>query len=84
MKKLYSKPSLEVEVYQLSASIAANCGNVVSLGPWAPGHETCSEYEGGFDVMGITVDSNGTSFYADGSANCDCYYTASGTGLFTS
>ena len=42
MKKQYSKPSLEVEVYQLNAAIAGNCGDVVSLGPWAPGKETCN------------------------------------------
>lgn len=89
MKKQYSKPFLEVEVYQLAASIAANCGTVVSLGPEADGKTTCAEYDDGFQVTAIhggmsLMAQNGTPFYADGSANCNCYYSSGDYGYFTS
>lgn len=85
MKKVYSKPLIEIEVYELNANIAANCGNKVSLGPEAPGHTVCSEFEDAFDVASISVYSSGTTpFYDDGSANCDCYYSSGGGNYFTS
>lgn len=86
MKKVYSKPMLEIEVYELNANIAANCGNTVSLGPEAPGHEICDEFKDAFDVVtyGLLSTENRTPFYSDGSANCDCYYSSGGAGFFTS
>lgn len=85
MKKVYSKPLMEIEVYELNANIAANCGSTVTLGPEAAGHVICEEFENAFDVASYSLRSvGGTPFYDDGSANCDCYYTSGGVGYFTS
>lgn len=94
MKKIYSKPVLEIEVYEMSADIAANCGNKVNLGPEAPGHEPCSDYTDGpgfggdddfeFFSLYTTKSAGGTPFYSDGSADCDCYYNSGGAAYFTS
>lgn len=85
MKKVYSKPQVEIEVYQLSAAIAANCGNTVTLGPYAEGKVTCDEFKDAFEVYSVTPYATGnTPFYSDNSANCDCYYSSGGAGYFTS
>lgn len=89
MKKVYAKPHVEVEVYQVDAAIAANCGQVISLGPEAPGKITCEEFEDAFDVFGVKPGvsmfaTGGTPFYADGAAHCDCYYTSGTNNYFTS
>ena len=90
MKKTYAKPVIEIEAYTLSASLAATCGNTVSLGPEAPGKTTCDEFKDAFEVVsvipgiGIMGITKNTPFYADGAANCDCYYTSGGQGYFTS
>lgn len=87
MKKIYSKPLIEIEAYELNASIAANCSTVVEFGPGAPNKPICSEFEDGFEVhsvipgVGIQSTTGGTPFYNDGSANCDCYYQ-SGSGIY--
>ena len=85
-KKIYSKPLVEIEVYELNASIASNCGNTVSLGPEAPGKTTCDEFKDAFEVFSISpyALTNGTPFYSDGAANCDCYYSSGGGSYFTS
>ena len=59
MKKEYMKPYVEVEVYELDAAIAANCGQVISLGPEAPGKEICKEFEGAFDVISLGPEAPG-------------------------
>lgn len=89
MKKPYAKPMIEIEAYELNASIAANCGDKVTLGPEAPGKEVCDEFKDAFEVFavipGIGIQSTGgTPFYNDGSANCDCYYSSGGGIYFTS
>lgn len=91
MKKTYTKPLIEIEAYELNAAIAANCGNVITLGPGIPGsleYRQCDEFKNsGFLSMipGLTIQSTGDSpFYADGAANCDCYYSSGGNGYFTS
>ena len=85
MKKAYSKPLLEIEVYELSTNIAANCGKTISLGPEAPGKEICDEFVGAFDVFSLDARvTGGTPFYSDGSARCDCYYSSGGGLYFTS
>ena len=90
MKKMYSKPLIEIEAYKLNASIAANCESVVSLGPEAPETNTCKEFKDAFEVfavipgVGIQSVSGGTPFYADGNAHCDCYYQSGGGIYFTS
>lgn len=89
MKKAYSKPVIEIEAYELSASIASSCGSKVTLGPEAPGKTTCEEFKDAFEVFavipGVGIQSTGgTPFYSDGSANCDCYYSSGGGLYFTS
>ena len=86
MKKVYSKPILEIEVYEMNADIAANCGNRVTLGPEAPGKVTCDEFKDAFEVFSLytTRSTAGTPFYSDNSANCDCYYSSGGSTYFTS
>ena len=90
MKKTYAKPVIEIEAYTLSASLAATCGNTVTLGPEAPGKITCEEFKDAYEVVsvipgiGIMSTTKNTPFYADGAASCDCYYTSGGLGYFTS
>lgn len=89
MKKAYHKPLIEIERYELNASIAANCGRVISLGPEAPGKTICDEFKDAFEVFsvipGLGIQSTGgTPFYSDNSANCDCYYSSGGGIYFTS
>ena len=89
MKKAYHKPLIEIERYELNASIAANCGRVISLGPEAPNKHICDEFKDAFEVFsvipGLGIQSTGgTPFYSDGSANCDCYYSSGGGIYFTS
>ena len=33
MRKTYFKPMVEIEAYTLKESIAANCGDIVKIGP---------------------------------------------------
>lgn len=86
MKKVYTKPVIEIEVYKLDANIAANCGTTISLGPEAPGKVICEEFKDAFDVAsyGLAKSTDNRSFYDDGSANCDCYYSSGGNSYFTS
>lgn len=91
MKKVYSKPVIEIEVYEMSADIAANCGEKVTLGPEAPGYKVCGEFETGFggddDFTSFslyTTRNGGTPFYENGAANCNCYYNSGGGMYFTS
>lgn len=85
MKRIYVKPKMDIEFYELNTSIAANCGNVVSQGPEVGGHIACEEFE---DIWGDDFSlfyqkgARQTSFYDDGS--CECYYSSSGEGYFTS
>ncbi|MGN1181743.1 MAG: hypothetical protein ACI4SR_01965 [Faecalibacillus sp.] len=87
MKKNYFKPAVEVELYELSDSIASNCNTVVTMGPDGPGYiEICEDY---YEITGETPPSTYTlsrsryniDFWTEDS--CDCYYSASGT-FFTS
>ena len=81
---------MEIEVYELNTDIAANCGLTVNLGPGVlgdPDKQLCSDYKGAFDVVTFNLSAQAegiTPFYADGAANCDCYYTSGGHGYFTS
>lgn len=86
MKKVYSKPVVEIEVYEMNTNIAANCGAPVSLGPEAPGKVTCEEFKDAFEVFSLRNARavGGTPFYDDGAANCDCYYSSGGGTYFTS
>lgn len=89
MRKAYMKPALEIECYDLSQAIAANCGRIVTLGPGDSVGTVCDEFGGSFEVRslnpGYDLMSSGTSFY-DGTTGpvCDCYYSSGGQGYFTS
>ena len=91
MKKEYMKPSVEVEVYTLSASIAHNCQNIVTVGPQdlLTGRPACDEFKDLWEITGqfgnVVSPMGGNSFYeGSNGAACDCYYTAGGQGYFTS
>ena len=64
MKKAYSKPVIEIEAYELSASIASSCGSKVTLGPEAPGKTTCEEFKDAFEVFAV-IPGVGSSASAD-------------------
>ncbi|MCD7801308.1 MAG: hypothetical protein LUH09_00075 [Clostridiales bacterium] len=85
MKRPYVAPQLEVEVYELSTSIASNCDVVVYNGPamwWGSGdndhHHEASACKSYIDIVGdedAASDYN-VNFYDSGC--CDCYTTGSG------
>lgn len=84
MKKAYEAPSLEYEAYELNTSIASNCAEVVSNGPAVGNHQQCDDYEDPF-AMSVQSDEGGpynVQFYED--TNCDCYYSSSDYGYWTS
>lgn len=88
MKKTYVAPNLEIELYELNASIANNCATVVNMGDYGggSGEPACNDY---LDLVGkLNPDSpspwsrpHNVSFWEN---TCDCYTTASGDGYFTS
>ena len=84
MKKVYETPDIIIERYELNKSIASNCATVVSNGPEVPGHEQGEDYDNPFGNYSMARRSKpyNVSFYDDQS--CDCYYTASGNGYWTS
>ena len=89
MKKVYAKPHVEVEVYQVDAAIAANCTLIINVGPGSQTLDQCSDYEGSFDMNSFknpisTFSVTGTPFYENRDAGCDCYYTSGDRGYFTS
>lgn len=89
MKKVYVAPALEVEFYELDSSIASNCALVVEMGPAGPGAiKVCKDYYDKtvepYPEEGIAAASlpHNVQFWTEES--CDCYYSAGGTGCFTS
>lgn len=87
MKKVYHAPELEIEVYQLNASIAQFCAIVVDMGPDGPGAiKVCKSYyeeTGETPPAGVQLFSmpHNVQFWTEES--CGCYYSA-GDGCFTS
>lgn len=87
MKKAYVAPSLEIELYQLDANIASNCGYVVKMGDYGggEGQPVCDDYleAVGKPTQTVTLFSApyNVNFWEQ---NCDCYTTAQGDGFFTS
>lgn len=89
MKKVYHAPELEIEVYQMDASIASNCTLVVNMGPAAADAiKVCEDY---YDKTGESKDGvnfnmrslpHNVQFWSEES--CDCYYSAGDRGCFTS
>ena len=92
MKKTYAKPVLEVEEFMLNASIAQNCGQIITHGPADPTHLTaCDEFLGRDEVDGdsfspfLLSKSSAASFYTtETGGTCSCYYSAGGEGYYTS
>lgn len=87
MKKVYHAPELEIEVYQLNASIASNCGIVVHNGPAMGNHTQCDDYKDPFNMNKArygaqTMAIYNVQFYED--TNCDCYTTGGNYGFWTS
>lgn len=87
MKKAYEKPVLEIEYYELDTNIASNCAEVVSNGPAVGNHQQCDDYDDPF-AMSLSISTYSTQgvynvqFYED--TNCDCYYSSSDYGYWTS
>lgn len=82
MKKPYETPYLEFEFYELDASIASNCAIVVSNGPAMGTHTQCTDYEDPFEMSVAAYGVYNVQFYED--TNCDCYYSSSDSGYWTS
>lgn len=87
MKKVYEAPKVEIEIYELDASIASNCTVVVEMGDYGggPGEPVCKDY---CDMVGLPYPEQRARTFAYNvnfwEHNCDCYTTAGGTGFFTS
>lgn len=87
MKKVYIAPTVEIERYELNASIASNCGIVVNNGPAVGNHEQCTVFDDPFVMSEQSAKSTysavyNVQFYED--TNCDCYYTAGDYGYWMS
>lgn len=89
MKKIYAKPYVAIEKYELSSNIASNCALVVNMGPEGTGAvRVCQDY---YDKTGETPPESGIAMYSLPynvqfwtEESCDCYYSAGGEGCFTS
>ena len=89
MKKTYIKPQVIFEKYELNASIASGCTNIVNLGPGNDelGYSMCSDYDGSWEISlfswqpGDNMDGMQTNFYPE---TCDCYLDAGEGLMFTS
>ena len=89
MKKTYIKPQVIFEKYELNASIASGCTNIVNLGPGNDelGYNMCSEYDDSWEISlyswqpGDNMDGMQTNFYPE---TCDCYLDAGEGLMFTS
>lgn len=87
MKRVYEKPYALVENYELSSNIASNCAMTVTMGPEGPSAiKVCDDY---YDKTGeVRPKSRARSlphnvqFWTE--ENCNCYYSAGGSGCFTS
>lgn len=88
MKKTYEAPDLEMEVYELDASIASHCGIVVHNGPAMGNHTTqCEDYYDPFATSTYSAQKAAgpynVQFYED-EKSCDCYTTGNDYGYWTS
>lgn len=81
MKK-YISPTIEIEKYEMSSSIASNCAVVVTNGPIIGNHITvCSDYNEFESISLFSKKPHNVEFYED---TCDCYTTGGDTGYWTS
>ena len=83
VKKIYAKPVIRIELYQLEANLAS-CVDKVSWGPDADlneyygyGNSVCKEYKDAFEVAAAS-DSSGyyQNFYV---GSCSCYLSSGET-----
>lgn len=86
MKKVYEAPTLEIELYELDASIASQCGTVVDMGPEGEDAlKVCQDYydkaQEPYPASANWSLPHNIDFWTEKS--CSCYYSASGT-FFTS
>lgn len=74
MKKKYEKPTVVIEEFHLSESIATACENQVTFGP-DDESEVCGDFGFGGGPFSISMYADGKiePFYDGG---CECYYTA--------
>lgn len=88
MKRTYTAPRLELEVYKLNVSIASNCNIVVHNGPVIEGSTKyttqCSDYYDPFATQSLlrSVRPKNVSFYDE--SVCDCYTTGGNGSYWTS
>lgn len=83
MKKVYVKPFVEIERYELNESIASNCAIVVSNGPEMGTHKQCEDYVDYYGTQSaVAYGVYNVLFYED--TNCDCYYSATDAGYWNS
>lgn len=83
MKKVYKAPELEIEVYELSSNIAANCFYVINSGPEVGTQAACSDYEDMMNTKSRAVMRGGSNITFYEEMGCDCYTTVDGY-FFTS
>lgn len=81
MKKVYKKPMIEIEKYELDTRIASGCSSIVSLGPGDLTHPVCDEYVQTISLYSDDVASDGATFYE---GSCSCYLSSVGSVLLTS
>ena len=71
MKRKYEKPALYFEEYELSSSIAGNCGNKLFQDKiYAGDYETCKVDAGGGDFLFLDASFCNTNPGADGELYC--------------
>ena len=71
MKRKYEKPALYFEEYELSSSIAGNCGNKLFQDKiYAGNYETCKVDAGGGDFLFLDSSFCNTNPGADGELYC--------------
>lgn len=83
MKKIYEAPDLEIETYELDASIASNCSPKITFGPEYDGYTACEEFDFDLGETAAYRAVKGISFYEQGTV-CTCYYSSGNEGYFTS
>ena len=81
MKKIYEKPFIEIETYEMDGSIAAGCRVVVKMGPEHNEQKVCQDYfEHEYGDCSVRSTQKNIDFWDD--TNCLCYYNASGAGIY--
>ena len=83
MKQNYIAPSMEVELCELDASIAGNCGIIVHNGPQIGNHSQCYDYVDPFATFSSRATVYNVNFYEDTQV-CDCYTTGGNQGYWMS